>query len=94
MLTEQILNMAEMTISARTSLGHGHRSLCKPRQVRNRSRRMAGRAGGDPLGRLATSNAAQVTRARQIIEGLGLEVATPDEARQILLLKGAQAVNF
>ena len=40
-------------------------------------------------GRLAESNAEQVRLARQIIEGLGLEVATPDEAREILHLKGA-----
>jgi len=40
-------------------------------------------------GKLATSNADQVKLARQMIEGLGLEIATPDEARQILELKGA-----
>lgn len=40
-------------------------------------------------GRLAESNAEQVRLVRQIIEGLGLEVATPDEAREILHLKGA-----
>jgi uncharacterized protein (DUF849 family) len=45
-------------------------------------------------GRLAESNAAQVLRARHIIEGLGLEIATPDEARQILGLKGAENVAF
>ncbi|MFM6832369.1 MAG: 3-keto-5-aminohexanoate cleavage protein [Novosphingobium sp.] len=45
-------------------------------------------------GQLAQSNAAQVTRVRQIIEGLGLEVASPDEARAILSLKGADAVGF
>ncbi len=45
-------------------------------------------------GQLAKSNAEQVTRARQIIEGLGLEIATPDEAREILALKGAQDVAF
>jgi uncharacterized protein (DUF849 family) len=45
-------------------------------------------------GRLAESNAAQVRQARQIIEGLGLEIATPDEARQILSLKGADKVAF
>jgi uncharacterized protein (DUF849 family) len=43
---------------------------------------------------LAESNADQVTRIRNIIEGLSLEVATPDEARQILQLKGHQNVNF
>jgi len=45
-------------------------------------------------GRLAESNAAQVRQVRQIIEGLGLEVATPDEAREILSLKGADRVGF
>ena len=45
-------------------------------------------------GRLATSNAEQVTRVRRIVEGLGLEIATPDEAREILSLKGAHAVGF
>ena len=45
-------------------------------------------------GKLAQSNAEQVVAARQIIEGLGLEVATSDEARGILELKGADAVGF
>lgn len=45
-------------------------------------------------GQMAETNAAQVTRVRQIIEGLGLEVATPDEAREILELKGADKVGF
>ncbi len=39
-------------------------------------------------GKLAESNAQQVRLVRQIIEGLGLEIATPDEAREILQLKG------
>ncbi|MDT3685433.1 MAG: 3-keto-5-aminohexanoate cleavage protein [Pseudorhodoplanes sp.] len=45
-------------------------------------------------GKLAESNAAQVTKARQIIEGLGLEIANPDEAREILSLKGGDKVAF
>jgi uncharacterized protein (DUF849 family) len=45
-------------------------------------------------GKMATSNADQVLKARQIIEGLGLEVATPDDAREMLQLKGADKVNF
>jgi uncharacterized protein (DUF849 family) len=45
-------------------------------------------------GRLAESNAQQVRSARQIIEGLGLAVATPDEARAILSLKGGDKVGF
>ena len=45
-------------------------------------------------GRLAKSNAEQVTLARQMVESLGMEVATPDEAREILELKGADRVDF
>jgi len=45
-------------------------------------------------GVLAKSNVDQVKLARKIIEGLGLEVATPDEAREILTLKGGDQVNF
>lgn len=45
-------------------------------------------------GKLATSNAVQVERARKIIEGLGLSVASPDEARAILGLKGGDQVDF
>jgi len=45
-------------------------------------------------GQLARSNAEQVNRARQIIEGLGLAIATPDEAREILALKGPETVAF
>lgn len=45
-------------------------------------------------GRLAETNAAQVTQVRKIIEGLGLEVATPAEAREILQLKGSDRVGF
>ena len=45
-------------------------------------------------GRLAESNAAQVSKVRQILEGLGLEIATPDDAREILALKGGDHVGF
>jgi uncharacterized protein (DUF849 family) len=45
-------------------------------------------------GRLAQSNAEQVRMVRQIIEGLGRSVATPDEARAILALKGGDQVAF
>ncbi|HLJ71862.1 MAG TPA: 3-keto-5-aminohexanoate cleavage protein, partial [Roseiarcus sp.] len=40
------------------------------------------------------SNAEQVALARKIIEGLGKQVATPDDAREILALKGADHVAF
>jgi uncharacterized protein (DUF849 family) len=45
-------------------------------------------------GKLATSNAVQVAKVRNIIEELGLSVATPDEAREILSLKGGDQVGF
>ena len=45
-------------------------------------------------GRLAESNAQQVRMAREIIENMGLEVATAEEARQILDLKGGDRTNI
>lgn len=45
-------------------------------------------------GELAKTNAQQVRLARQIIEGLGLQIASPDEAREILDLKGGDRVEF
>jgi uncharacterized protein (DUF849 family) len=45
-------------------------------------------------GKLAESNAAQVTAAVKMIEDLGMQVATPDEAREMLALKGGHDVNF
>ncbi|MHA1158923.1 MAG: 3-keto-5-aminohexanoate cleavage protein [Alphaproteobacteria bacterium] len=45
-------------------------------------------------GKLATSNADQVKLARKLIEGLGRQVATPDEAREMLELKGGDRVAF
>ncbi len=45
-------------------------------------------------GTLAKSNAEQVRKIRQVLEGLSLEVATPAEAREILDLKGGDAVAF
>ena len=45
-------------------------------------------------GELAESNAQQVTKIRRIVEDLGNEVATPDEAREILALKGGDRVGF
>lgn len=43
---------------------------------------------------LAKNNAEQVTKIRRILEELGYEIATPDEAREVLQLKGADKVNF
>jgi uncharacterized protein (DUF849 family) len=45
-------------------------------------------------GTLAESNAQQVKKIRRIIEDLGNVIATPDEAREILALKGQDKVNF
>ncbi len=45
-------------------------------------------------GELAASNAAQVRRIRSILEALSLEIATPDEARAMLALKGGGEVAF
>ena len=45
-------------------------------------------------GELAQSNAQQVERAVQLVEALGMEVATPDEAREILGLKGKENISI
>jgi 3,5-dioxohexanoate:acetyl-CoA acetone transferase len=45
-------------------------------------------------GKPAESNAAQVRAVRSIIEGMGLSIATPDEARRTLELKGRKEVGF
>jgi uncharacterized protein (DUF849 family) len=45
-------------------------------------------------GKLAATNAEQVTKIRRILEELGFEIATPGEARTILALKGRQSVNI
>lgn len=45
-------------------------------------------------GQMATSNAAQVRKIRHLLEELGFEIATPEEARAMLALKGAANVAF
>ncbi|MEF7615327.1 3-keto-5-aminohexanoate cleavage protein [Aquincola sp. MAHUQ-54] len=45
-------------------------------------------------GQLAASSAEQVTRIRTVLEALNLQIATPDEARDLLGLKGAAGVAF
>ncbi len=45
-------------------------------------------------GKLAESNVQQVAMIREVIAGLSLEVATPDEAREMLDLKGGDQVAF
>jgi len=48
----------------------------------------------DGPGTLAKSNADQVRRIRTVLEALSLQIATPDDARDILELKGAGEVAF
>jgi len=45
-------------------------------------------------GQLAVSNAEQVRKIRRILDEFGMEIATPDEARTMLGLKGGDAVGF
>ena len=45
-------------------------------------------------GQLAENNAQQVTKIRTILESLSLKIATPDQARQRLALKGKSEVGF
>jgi uncharacterized protein (DUF849 family) len=45
-------------------------------------------------GQLAKSNAEQVAKARRMLEELGLTVATPNDAREMLKLKGGRNVGF
>ena len=45
-------------------------------------------------GILAESNAQQVTKMRMVLEGLSLEVASPQDAREMLALKGGDNVKF
>jgi uncharacterized protein (DUF849 family) len=45
-------------------------------------------------GQLAKSNAEQVSKVRRILEELGFTIASPDDARQMLKLKGGRNVAF
>ena len=45
-------------------------------------------------GQLAKSNAEQVAKAKRMLEELGLSVATPNDAREMLKLKGGRNVAF
>ena len=45
-------------------------------------------------GQLAESNAEQVRKVRRLIEELGYEIASPDDVREMLNLKGADKVTF
>lgn len=48
----------------------------------------------DGPGHLAKSNADQVKRVKSLLHGLSLEIATPNETREMLKLKGGTNVNF
>ena len=45
-------------------------------------------------GKLAENNASQVKKVRELLESLSFDIATPDEAREMLELKGAGNVGF
>jgi uncharacterized protein (DUF849 family) len=45
-------------------------------------------------GKLASNNAEQVSKIRRILEELGFDIATPDDARRMLALKGKQQVRI
>jgi uncharacterized protein (DUF849 family) len=45
-------------------------------------------------GKLAQSSAEQVARIRTILEALNLEIASPEDARQILKLKGKAGLQL
>jgi uncharacterized protein (DUF849 family) len=47
-----------------------------------------------PNGELAVNNAVQVEKITRILNDLDFETATPDEAREMLSLKGSDKVNF
>ena len=66
-------------------------------RTRRARRACAGWSGGialDCTGELARSNGDQLRKIRTILKGLSLEVASPDEARALLDLKGGDDVNF
>ena len=67
------------------------------RAIGRDGRQRARRARRQPLdrpGRLAATNAEQVSKVRRIIEDLGCEPAVPDDARRVLALKGQELVEF
>jgi hypothetical protein len=93
-----------MTEQARKDDGRAHRSaetraMAAPHAVQlfggaRDLRETAANGWRLGAGALAPGNASQVTRVRQIIEGLGQEIATSEDARKILSLKGVADVGF
>ena len=77
--------------------GRGQEPDGDRRPGRGHGRARARGAGGLAVDRQGPARAVERRaggKARQILEGLGLEVATPDEAREILSLKGGDQVAF
>jgi beta-keto acid cleavage enzyme len=70
--------------AAEQRLSHRKSPCCRTQDLANRPAQ----------GQLAASNGDQVTRIRTILEALNLHVATPDEARRMLDLKGKDSVGF
>ena len=73
-------------------LGAGRNQMPIAAMAAAHGRQRARRPRGLALDRARQARASrmpqQVTNVRQIIEGLGLEIATPDEAREILHAQG------
>jgi uncharacterized protein (DUF849 family) len=91
--------------SARAAIGDFQWSVCAAGRHQMTMCNMALLMGGNvrvglednlyvEKGRTAKSNAEQVEKIARIAAELGLEPATPDEARKILGLKGLDKVNF
>ncbi len=105
-ITANIDNLVFMKQTADRLFGDNYRwSVIGAGAAQMRLGAVAGQMGGnvrvgleDSLfiarGKLATSNAQQVRKMREILELQGNEIATPDEARAILALKGADKVTF
>lgn len=98
-------NLAMFVRTARETLGEFRFAACAMGRQTIAIQAAALAMGGDSRvgledslfvgkGELATSNAEQVKEVVQIADALGREVATPDEARDLLGLKGLDKVGF
>jgi hypothetical protein len=54
---------------------------------------LAQRFGDGPTKASAVNEPEQVRLVRQVVEGLGLDIASPDEARDMLKLKGGDKIE-
>ena len=99
-------NLAFFVRTAREKLGEFRFAACGAERQTINVQAVALAIGGDARvgmedslfvgkeGQLATSNAEQVKEVVQIADALGREVATPDDARKLLGLKGLDKVGF